>query len=263
MAPAFVGAGRSVLGAIAAGAFLLVRRVPLPPRSTWPAFALVAVGVGIGFGLLSAIALPSVGVAATGVVTGLLPLGTAVMATLRAGERPASTFWVASAVGTSLVIGFALASGGGRIRPGDILLLVALPLGAIGYAEGGRLSRELPGWQVICWALVFALPISLPVTIVSALRSPPHPGAASLTGFAYISLVSVLLGFFAWYRGLATAGIARASQLQLAQPLLTLVWAAVLLHEHVALGTLGVAAGILACVAATQRARVSRGVRPG
>jgi drug/metabolite transporter (DMT)-like permease len=262
MSPVLVGAGRSVVGAAAGAVFLIVKRVPLPDRSTWPAFIIVAASAGIGFGLLSALALPIVGVAASGVTTGLLPIGTALTATFRAGERPSRGFWMASAAGTVLVVGFAIYRGGGGPSVADLLLLLALAMASVGYAEGGRLARSMPGWQVICWALVFALPLSLPVSLAAAVTEPPHPGTGALLGFAYVSLISVLLGFFAWNRGLATAGIARASQVQLAQPMLTLAWAALILNEAVSPLAIGVAAGVLACVAATQRFRISSVLEP-
>jgi drug/metabolite transporter (DMT)-like permease len=259
MSPALVGGGRSVVGAAGGLIFLVARRASLPRRANWPGLFVVAMTVGVGFGLLSAIALPAVGVAPSGVIFGLVPLGTAVVGTLRGGERPSGRFWVASLTGTLLVVGYALSQGGGELRVADLLLLVGLVFASVGYAEGGRLSQQMPAWQVICWALLFALPVSLPISLVAAVHTPPHASAPVLAGFAYVSLVSVLLGFFAWNRGLAAAGIARASQLQLAQPLLTLAWAALLLHEEEGTGTLAVALAVLGCVAITQRSRIGGG----
>ncbi len=257
LSPALVGAGRSVIAAVGAAACLIVRRAPLPGRRDRRRLIPVAGGVGIGFGLLSALALPEVGVAAIGVMSGLLPIGTAIVAAWYSGEHPSRAFWAASSTGAFLVVGYTISRGGGRLTAADGLLLVAVPIGAIGYATGGRLSRDLPGWQVICWALLLALPVSLPVSVFAALASPQHPTPVALGGLAYVSLVSMLLGFFAWNRGLATAGVARGSQLQLAQPLLTIAWAALLLGEPVGISTLLVALGVLGCVAVTQRSRVA------
>lgn len=257
LSPVVVGAGRSVVAAAAGGACLWIGRAELPARRDWPGLLCVAGGVGIGFGVLSALALPTVGVAASGVVTGLLPITTAVIASVRSGERPSPVFWAASLTGAGLVFGYLVVRVNGRLTIADLLLLAALAVAAIGYVEGGRLSRHMPGWQVICWALLFALPVSVPITVVAMLRTQLHPGVVSLSGFAYVSLMSMLLGFFAWNRGLATAGIARASQVQLAQPLLTLGWAALLLGERVGIGTFFVAVGVLNCVGITQRVRIS------
>lgn len=250
-----VGAGRSVLGALAAGTCLLLARVPLPPRASWPGLLAVAGGCGIGFGLLSALALRHTTSTHAAVVTGLLPLATAAVAALRAGGRPPWPFWAASAVGTTAVVAYVLSRGAGRLGAPDVLLLVALVVAAVGYAEGGRLARTMPGWQVIAWGLLLALPVSLPVTVVALAHATPQPTATSLAGFAYVGLVSVFVGFFAWYRGLAEAGVARASQLQLAQPLLTIAWSVPLLGERVGWGALLTALVVVACVFVTQWVR--------
>lgn len=254
--PVVVGAGRSVVGALVAGACLMLARVRLPRREEWPGLVAVAGGCGIGFGLLTAIALGHTTSTHAAVVVGLLPAATAVVASLRAGERPPWPFWAASAVGTGAVVAFALSLGAGTLGAADLLLLAALVVAAVGYAEGGRLARAMPGWQVIGWGAVIALPVSLPVTAVAALQSRAHPTFESLAGFAYVSLVSVFLGFFAWYRGLAEAGVARASQLQLAQPLLTMVWSVPLLGERAGPAALATAALVIASVFVTQRARI-------
>jgi len=255
--PLLVGAGRSVLAAAVAALCLKVGGAQLPRRQDLQSLVIVACSVGFGFGLLSALALPRVGVAASGVASGLLPIGTAVMAVWRVGERPSRTFWGAGIVGSALVIAFLVARGGG-FTTADLLLLAALILAALGYAEGGRLSQEMPGWQVICWALLFALPVTVPIAAYAAVAWPPHASPTAWSGFLYLSLVSVLFGFFAWNRGLALAGVARASQVQLAQPLLTVGWAALFFGEPIGEGMLAVALGVIACVGVTQWARIRR-----
>ncbi|MEO9173901.1 MAG: pyridoxamine 5'-phosphate oxidase family protein, partial [Gaiellales bacterium] len=192
------------------------------------------------------------------IVIGLLPAATAAVAVLRAGERPGRAFWAASGLATATVVGYAISLGGGRLTAPDLLLLAALLVGAAGYAEGGRLARDLPGWQVIAWGVLLALPVSLPITVIAVVGTPPpaHPLAAAVVGLAYVSAISMFAGFAAWYRGLGRAGVARASQLQLAQPLLTVGWSALLLGEHAGPGALGVAAVVITCVLVTQRARI-------
>jgi len=255
-APVFIGAGRSVLAAIVAALCLVVGHAPRPQRRDVPGLLVVACCVGFGFGLMSALALPQVGVGASGVASGLLPIATAVMAVWRVGDRPSRTFWIASLAGSALVVAFLLARSGGRFTTADLLLLAALVVASLGYAEGGRLSRGMPGWQVICWALLFALPVTVPISTYSVIASTPHPTTTAWCGFLYLSLVSVLFGFFAWNRGLALAGVARASQVQLVQPLLTVGWAALFFGESVGAGMLAVAAGVVACVGVTQWARI-------
>ncbi|HEX3874025.1 MAG TPA: DMT family transporter [Solirubrobacteraceae bacterium] len=256
--PYVVGAGRSVAAALIGGACLLAARAQLPARPTWPGLIAVAGGCGIGFGLLSALALHHTTSTHAAVVIGLLPAATAVVAVVRSGERPGWPFWAASAAASATIVVYSVSLGGGRLSAADLLLLAALAAAAVGYAEGGRLARDLPGWQVIAWGVILALPISLPITLVAAVHEGRvHASAAAIGGLAYVSAVSMFAGFAAWYRGLGLAGVARASQLQLAQPLLAIAWSALLLGEHVGLGALAVAGIVIACVLVTQRARIT------
>ena len=252
----FIGAGRSVGAALLAGVTLWLTRSPRPTRRQFMILLACVPGVGVGYGVLTALALEHVTASHAAVVTGLLPVATAAVGTWRAGERPGRLFWVASLIGACTVIAFALSSSNvGSVHAADVLLLIALLLGAVGYAEGGRLAREMPGWRVICWVVVLALPISLPLTVVAGIASPPHPDFASGIAFLYLASVTMFLGFFAWYSGLARAGIARASQLQLTQPFLTIGIAALILGERPGPTTYVAAAVVLACVLAAQRAR--------
>lgn len=237
---------------------LKVARVPFPPRHTWGAFALIAVGVGIGFGFLTSLALRTEGSAHGAVVIALLPVATAVVATLRGGERPGRVFWLSSLAGTIVVMAYVVARAGfSGVSGADGLFLAATLCAAVGYSEGGVLSRHMPGWQVISWALVFALPLAIPATLVAiAVSEPAAPSPRSLLGLTYLIVVSMFVGFVAWYRGLGEAGVARASQVQLLQPLLTVVWAALFLREEVAPGTVVAAFAVVACLGLTQRARI-------
>jgi drug/metabolite transporter (DMT)-like permease len=256
--PAVVGTGRSVGAGLIAAVALVIAGVPFPPRRLWGSFALIALGVGIGFGFLTSLALRTESAAHGAVVIALLPVATAVVATLRGGERPGKTFWAASVVGTVIVLGYVLArSGFDGLSGADALFLLATVCAAVGYAEGGRLAQEMPGWQVISWAMVFTLPLAIPATAWAiAVSEPAEPTARSLVGFGYLIVVSMFVGFVAWYRGMGLAGVARASQVQLLQPLLTVGWAALLLGEVVPLGTVLTAVAVVACIAVTQRARI-------
>lgn len=254
-----VGLGRSIVAAALAALLLAVRRERLPERRYWPRLALVAAGVVVGFPLLSAIALRSMHASHGAVLVGLAPAATAVAAVFRARERPSMTFWLVSAAGLAAVLTFAATQGAGRPTAGDGLMLLAIGSAAVGYAEGGALARELGGWRVLCWALLFSVPVLLPIVVLNLDAGLPlHASPRAWAGFAYVSGVSMFLGFFAWYRGLALGGVARVSQLQLAQPLLTLLWCALLLGEPVGRGTLGAAAAVLLCVLASVRSRVRR-----
>jgi drug/metabolite transporter (DMT)-like permease len=253
----FVGLGRAVVAGLLAAAILAVLRERLPPRRLLPGLALVAVGVVVGFPLLSALALRHLTSAHSAVIVGLLPAATAVMAVARAGERPSPGFWAASGAGLVAVLAFAATQGAGLPRPADLLVLAAVALAALGYTEGAALAREIGGWRVISWALVLALPVVAPAAALGAARGGLHADADAWLGFAYVALVSQFLAFFAWYGGLARGGVARIGQVQLAQPVLTLVWSAALIGEHVGLSTVVAAMAVLASVAATQRARVT------
>ncbi|MFN8505593.1 DMT family transporter [Kouleothrix sp.] len=256
--PSVVGLGRALVAALVAAALLAATRQRWPTRAEWRSLAIVACGVVLGFPFLSAWALRSVPAAHGAIVIGLLPLATALVATLRGGERPSRLFWLASLAGSAAVVSFALASGAGGLTPADLALLGAVAAGAVGYAEGGRLARSLGGWQVICWALILAAPfISLPVGLALWQHGAAAPPLAWLC-FAYVALVSQLLGFFAWYHGLALGGVARVSQLQLLQPFFTLAASALLLGEHVTPATLAVALVVMAAVALGRRAPVRR-----
>lgn len=256
--PWTVGIGRAAVAAALGGGCLLAWRAPLPGRRQAGQLAAVSLGVVIGFPLLVALALQHVDSSHAAVVTGLLPLATAVFGRLRGRERPGRLFWWAAAAGAAVVAAYTLRHGPGRFSGGDLLLLGGLAAGGMGYTEGGLLARQMPGWQVVSWALVFSLPVTVPVAAVSLVLSPPHRvGAAALAGLGYVSVFSMFLGFLAWYPGLARAGITRGSQIQLLQPLLTVSWAALLLGEPVTPATLAAAAGVLACVGVAQRARLT------
>jgi drug/metabolite transporter (DMT)-like permease len=260
--PTFVGIGREALAAIPAGLILLVSRAPLPSLRQLLRIGIVAFGVVFGWPLFTAIALQDLTSAHSAVIVGLLPAATAVAAVLRAGEHPSRGFWLASFAGLVAVLAFAASQGAGLLSTADLLVLVAVALGAIGYAEGGALARELGGWRVICWAVLLSAPLTVPVGAIAAASSDLHAGGDAWVGFAYVAAVSALLGFFPWYAGLARGGVAQIGQVQLIQPLLTLAWSALLLGEHVGVATLVASIAVLASVVATQRTRVDRSSRP-
>ncbi|HEX5567516.1 MAG TPA: DMT family transporter [Streptomyces sp.] len=261
MGPWTVTSARVVLGALLACATLAVARVPPPARRHWPGLAVVALGCVIGFPLLTTLALMTSSTAHAAVVVGLLPLTTAVYAALRTGSRPSRAFWVAALAGAGVVVAFALRESGGAPASGDLFLFAALLVCAAGYGEGGRLAHELPGWQVISWALVLCLPLAVLGTAVALLAEPVRLTAHSVAGLLWVAAGSQFLGLMVWYRGLARAGVARASQLQLAQPLLTLVWSVALLGEHLSPAAPVAALAVLVCIAVTQRARDRSGRR--
>ncbi|MFD0686524.1 DMT family transporter [Actinomadura fibrosa] len=255
--PYLIGVGRSAAAAVLAAIALLAVRARPPRRGQWSGLAVACAGVIFGFPLLSTLALAhGASSAHSAVVIGLLPAATAVLGVLRAGERPSRGFWLAGAAGACCVTGFALVRGAGRVTAADLLLFGALLAAAIGYAEGARLTREMPGWRVISWALLLAAPITVPVTLWLLATTGPHWTGRAALGFGYVTVFSAYLGFFAWYEGLARAGIARASQVQLTQPVLTLVWSGLVLGESIDATTALAAVGVLVCVGLTQRARI-------
>ncbi|MDG4801068.1 DMT family transporter [Micromonospora sp. WMMD980] len=264
--PWFVAFGRAVGAALLAAAYLRLTGAPRPTRAQWRRLSIVALGVVVGFPLFTSLALTTQTAAHGTVVVTVLPAMTAVFAVLRAGERPPPLFWIASAAGLALVLAF-LAAGGamrGALSPADVFLLAAVALCGLGYAEGGVLARELGGARTICWALLLSLPVTVPITAVAAVADPPRAGgAAAWSAFGYLTVVSMFLGFFAWYAGLARGGIARVGQIQLAQPVLTLLWSALLLGEAVTPAAVAVAAAVLACVVLIQRTRGGTARPPG
>ncbi|MGC5700786.1 DMT family transporter [Pseudomonas sp. NFXW11] len=252
-APLFLTVARASIAGVLALAILLLFKQQRPQRSQLLPLAIVALGVVLGFPLLTALALQYVTSAHSIVFLGLLPLATAVFGVLRGGERPRPVFWLFSLLGSLLVVGYALSQGLSASPQGDGLMLLAVLVCGLGYAEGAKLSRTLGGWQVISWALLLSLPVMLALTLYSA---PPTFSGISLPAWgslAYVSLFSMLIGFVFWYRGLAQGGIAAVGQLQLLQPFFGLALAAGLLHEQVSLGMLGVTVAVILCVAGARR----------
>jgi drug/metabolite transporter (DMT)-like permease len=255
--PVVVGVGRSVLGAILAIGYLLAVRAPRPTRAQLPGIIVVAVGAGVGFGYFSAEALKTVSATHGSVVIGILPMLTAVIGSLRTGDRPRALFWIATAAGTTVVVVYAATgSASARISAGDLFLFIALLCAATAYAEGGRLARSMRGGHVIAWGLVAALPLSVPLTAVALHDNPFQPSAASLAAVAYMAVFSVFVGMVLWYRAMGLAGVPRASSVQLAQPLLSVVWSWLLIGEALRPETVVAAILVLVCVATAQRARV-------
>ncbi|MBU7599908.1 DMT family transporter [Streptomyces sp. P38-E01] len=244
---------RVALAGVLAAATLWFAGARRPARRHWPALATVGGGVVLGFPLLTTLALQTSSTSHAAVVVGLLPITTATYNSWRHGIRHSTRFWAAAVAGALLVGGFALWESGGGLTTGDLFLFGALLVCAAGYGEGGRLARELPGWQVIGWPLAVALPFAVCAALVALSLEPAEPTLRTVAGLAWLGCGSQWLGLVVWYRGMSVIGVGRASQLQLAQPLLTLVWSVVLVGEH--LGPLApvAAAGVLACIVVTQR----------
>jgi drug/metabolite transporter (DMT)-like permease len=256
--PLFVSIGRTVLAAGAALPILLLSRQPWPSRADLPRLAIIAGGVVIGFPVFSAVAMQWVPASHGGVVLGMLPLVTAAMSPVFAGETPSRRFWIWAVAGSAFVIVFALWDGGATAHFADLLLMLAVLAAAIGYAAGGDLSRRLGGWQVICWALVIALPLTLPVTIYLTTQTDLSASPPAWLSFLYLSLMSQLVGFFAWYQGLAIGGIAKVGQLQLLQIFVTILASATLLGEEITPRAIAFACLVAASVWLGRRAVVTR-----
>ncbi|MFT4102801.1 MAG: DMT family transporter [Burkholderiaceae bacterium] len=251
--PMFLTGARAGIAALLGLALLIVLRQARPKRSDVPALAVTALGVVIGFPLLTALALQYVTSAHSIVFLGVLPLCTAIFAVLRAGERPRPAFWLFSVAGAAFVIGYAVMGGIEASLRGDLLMLAAVIVCGLGYAEGARLSRTLGGWQVVSWALVLSMPVTLPIMLLTLPASFSDVGTPAWIGLAYVSLFSMLIGFLFWYRGLAQGGIAAVGQLQLFQPFMGLGLAALLLHERVSWTMLAVTLAAVCCVAGAKK----------
>jgi drug/metabolite transporter (DMT)-like permease len=257
--PLFIGSGRAVIAAGLAGAALALTRQRLHRPRTWARLALVAGGVVVGFPLLTSYALTAVPAGHGAVVIALLPAATATAAVLRTGERPPLAFWLVTGLGSLAALGFAfLQSGGiGHLHWADLLLLGAVACAAVGYAEGGLLAREVGSWQTIAWALVLAAPLMLALAAVSAAAQPPQATPVQWAAFGYLAVVSMFLGFFAWYRGLAVGPITQVSQVQLLQPVMSICWAALLLGEALTWSTALGGLAVIACAGAAVRVRLN------
>lgn len=254
--PLLNGLGRALLAAIPAAALLLWRREKWPTWTQIKGLSLVALGVILGFPVFSAWAMQSVPASHGALVNGLQPLCVAVYAAWLSHERPSKAFWACAALGSALVLAYAMIMGAGQIQAGDLLMLAAIAVGGLGYAEGGRLAREMGGWQVICWALVLSAPLLLGPVVYLALQHQGPVSAKAWWAFGYVSLFSQFIGFFAWYAGLALGGIARVSQIQLLQIFFTIAFSALFFGEQVEPITWVFAAGVIATVVLGRKTRV-------
>lgn len=251
--PMFLTSARAVIAALLASALLILLGQTRPERNDLLSLGIVALGVVIGFPLLTALALQHVTSAHSIVFIGLLPLATAIFGVLRGGERPKPLFWLFSSLGSATVATFALSSDGSRSLTADFLMIAAIILCGLGYAEGAKLSRRLGGWQVISWALVFSAPLMLVLTVMTLPESWEGVAAPAWLSLAYVSVFSMLVGFVFWYRGLALGGIASVGQLQLLQPFFGLALAGFLLGEPVAWSMIAATALIVFCVVFARR----------
>ncbi|MBL4672516.1 MAG: DMT family transporter [Arenicella sp.] len=229
--PVFIGLGRAALACVFATLFLLAFKAALPSYSQVKRLLVVALGVVIGFPVLSAWAMQSLPASHGGVVLGILPLATAAASRVVSDERPSLGFWLVGVAGSILVIAYSLLQGGGAFLLGDLALFAAIVSAAFGYAVGGKLSKEIGGWQVICWALVLVFPVIIGPTLYYAPNDLQTLSTPVILGFLYLTLISQLFGFFIWYKAMAIGGVARVSQIQLIQPFVTLLASAWALSE--------------------------------
>lgn len=249
MSGVFIALGRAVVAAALSALFLLATRAPLPQRRDWLPLAITAGGVVFGFPLFTSIAMRYVEAMHASVIVGVLPLATAAVGALLHRQRPSAGFWLCAALGSALVVVFAVlrsGSGGLSIHFADLLLLAAMVCAAIGYGYGARLSQHMQAEHVICWALLMSLPVTLPLALLSWPDAAIKPSAWA--GFAYLGVFSMWLGFFAWYRGLALGGTVRVSQVQLVQPFLSMLFAVPLLGESLDAVTVGFGLAVIATV---------------
>jgi len=253
--PLALTALRTTIAGICSLVLLIILRRPLPPRRLWPQLAIAMLCVSVLFPFLMALSMQSVDASHGGVVLGILPIATALVAVAITHERPKPLFWIASVAGAALVVAFAMRQGGGALSSGDLLLLGAVAASATGYAVSGRLTREMPGWEVISWVLVMALPIALPAAAWTWPADLAQIALKPLLGLLYVALFSQWIAFFAWNAGLAMGGIARVSQVQLLQPFITFALAAYFNGETITLPIVLFAAAVVATVAISTRTR--------
>ncbi len=248
MSGMFIALGRAVVAAVLSAGFLVATRAPLPRRADWLPLAITSAGVVFGFPLFTSIAMRYVEAVHASVIVGVLPLATAVVGAWLHRQRPSGAFWLCAALGSALVVGFAVlkSRSGVALHTADLLLFAAMACAAVGYGYGAQLSQRMRAEHVICWALVIALPLTVPLAVVARPQAGVLPSA--WWGFAYVAVFSMWIGFFAWYRGLALGGTVRVSQVQLIQPFLSMVFAVPLLGERLDALTLGFAVAVIATV---------------
>lgn len=251
--PVFVTVSRACIAGILALLAILIFKEKWPERTQIFPLAIVALGVVVGFPLLSALALQYITSAHSIVFIGILPVATAVFGILRDGEHPKPIFWIFSILGSLLVIGYAVAQGLTASPVGNILMLGAVILCGLGYAEGAKLTKTLGGWQVISWALILSLPVMLPLTFVYKPASLAGISTGAFVSLAYVSVFSMFIAFIFWYKGLAQGGTATVGQLQLLQPFFGLALAAYALQESVSFGMLAITVGVILCVGGTKK----------
>ena len=253
--------GRATLAGLLALVFLKFSGAKFPERKLIGPLLFTAGGIVIGWPILTTLALQETTSAHAAVITAGLPLATAVLAVFRLHERVPRIFWVAALIGTFTLVIYAWLNGGqeGSSLKADLFLVGAVIAAAIGYAEGAILSKVMPGWQVVSWCVVLTLPLTLPYFAISLWlgREQHTVTVVSFLAFLFTAFGSMYFGFFAWYRGLSELGVARGSQIQLVQSLLTLLWSALLLSEVVTGKTLIAASVVVVCVAITQKVRVA------
>lgn len=251
--PLFLTSARAVIAALLGALCLAVLRQSRPERGDLVALTVVALGVVIGFPLLTALALQSITAARSIVFIGLLPLSTALFGVLRGGERPKPGFWLFSLLGAATVSGFALTQSTSGALRGDLWMLAAIAVCGLGYAEGATLSRRLGGWQVISWALLIACPVMVGVMRITWPAALTTISPAAWGSLGYVAVFSMMLGFVFWYRGLALGGIAQVGQLQLLQPFFGFMLAGLLLHEPIAWQMIACAVLTVLCVAGARQ----------
>ena len=259
--PILVAFGRAFVAAILAGLWLWWRGAKLPPRTALRPLSAVAIGCVLGFPWLTSIAMRTLPASHGAMLVGIMPLTTAMWAALLGRERPSVGFWIIAVAGAALTVGFAMRQSGGSLHSADTLMLLAVLLGGLGYAEGGRLAQTLGGQQVISWSLLLAAPVALAVVLMSGsmrVNSLQSVGPAAWLGLAYVSVFSMLIGFFLWYRGMALGGVARVGQTQLLQPFLSLAGAALLLGEPLEVEQWVFAVAVIVLVALGKTMRVRR-----
>ncbi|WP_188065959.1 DMT family transporter [Brevibacillus brevis] len=258
LSPLSAGLGRALIAAVLAALVLLLKRVPFPTWQETKKLFLVSAGVVAGFPFFSSWAMERVPATHGAVIIALLPLATAGAAIFFSGERPTRKYWTSSVIACVTIIAYAISSGFGALQWADLALLGAVVSAAIGYAVGGELSKTMGGWQVISWSLIFAFPfLVVPLTgpLLTELKQATWP---VWIGFGYISVISMFLGFFAWYHGLAIGGVSKASQIQYLQPFLSIIAAWLLLSEPLTLGAVLSAVIVVLAVAKGRKASVQQ-----
>lgn len=234
----------------------------LPPREDLHKVLGLTIGVVIAFPAITSFSLQHVTAGEAGIIGALGPIIAAALAVLYGHKHPGKQFWYAAAVGTAATIAFALTRGLGAGGAESLFwyaaLLVSVSLWSWGQVTGGTLTNKHHSIHILAWAILLGTPLNAAIAGYDLLVANPMtvwPTWSAWFGFLFVAFMSMFLTFYIWYAAMDRIGAVKTTVLQLAQPIMTLLWGIWLIGEKASLDTWIAALVIMVAVAYTQRAR--------